>query len=159
MSAVAAGPTSCGSPSSQGLSTWWPRPFRLSQTQLTFEGNLMPFHGEAAHTTTEGEIWMRQFTQEQKAERFDLGRQFMSELLDSVETLTGVADEYGAQTLADLMYLHGAILADGFIDVYPYRSAVTQVIESLPSASTWTQFVQLDEQVTDDSRSYGPHHR
>jgi len=117
------------------------------------------FHGEAAHSTTEGEIWMKQFTQEQKAERFDLGRQFMSELLDSVETLTGVADEYGAQTLADLMYLHSAILADGFIDVYPQGSAVTLVIESLPSASTWKQFVQLDEQVTDDSRSYGPHHR
>lgn len=102
---------------------------------------------------------MKQFTQEQKAERFDLGRQFMSELLDSVETLTGVADEYGAQTLADLMYLHGAILADGFIDVSPQGSAVTLVIESLPCASTWKQFVQLDELVTDDSRSYGPHHR
>lgn len=102
---------------------------------------------------------MKQFTQEQKAERFDLGRQFMSELLDSVETLTGVADEYGAQTLADLMYLHGAILADGFIDVSPQGSAVTLVIESLPSAEIWKQFVQLDEQVTDDSRSHGPHHR
>lgn len=102
---------------------------------------------------------MKQFTQEQKAERFDLGRQFMSELLDSVETLTGVGDEYGVQTLADLMYLHVAILADGFIDVYPHRSGVTQVIQSLPSASIWKQFVQLDEQVTDDSRSYGPHHR
>jgi len=138
---------------------WWPRLLRLSQTQPTFRGNLTLFHGEAAHSTTEGETWMKQFTQEQKAERFDLGRQFMSELLDSVETLTGVADEYGAQTLADLMYLHGAILADGFIDVYPYRTSVTHVIESLPCASTWKQFIQLDEQVTDDSRSYGPHHR
>jgi hypothetical protein len=159
MSAVAAGPTCCGYASSQGLSTWWPRPFRLGRTQLTFEGNLMPFHGEAAHTTTEGEIWMKQLTQEQKAERFDLGRQFMSELLDSVETLKGVADEYGAQTLADLMYLHGAILADGFIDVFPQGSAVTLVIESLPSASAWKQFVQLEELATDDNRSYGPHHR
>ena len=102
---------------------------------------------------------MKHFTQEQKAERFDLGRQFMSELLDSVETLTGVGDEYGTQTLADLMYLHGAILSDGFIEVYPQGSAVTLVIESLPSASTWKQFVQVDELATDDSRSYGPHHR
>lgn len=102
---------------------------------------------------------MKQLTQEQKAERFDLGRQFMSELLDSVETLKGVADEYGAQTLADLMYLHGAILADGFIDVFPQGSAVTLVIESLPSASAWKQFVQLEELATDDNRSYGPHHR
>lgn len=55
--------------------------------------------------------------------------------------------------------LHSAILADGFIDEYPQRSAVSLLIESLPSASTWQQFVKQDEFETDDSRSFGPHHR
>ena len=50
------------------------------------------------------------FTQEQKAAAADDAVLFMRELLGSVDTLTGIAEEHGPRTLADLMYLHASIL-------------------------------------------------
>lgn len=93
-------------------------------------------------------------------------RQFMEELLDSVETLTGIADLYGARTLADLMYLHSAVVSGGFIDYYPGESCVLDVIKPLPSGDQWVQYVKVEHlssaetpEVTakdiDAARSYG----
>jgi len=42
MSAVAAGPTSWGSPSRQVVPAWWPSSVRLGQTQPSFKGNSLP---------------------------------------------------------------------------------------------------------------------
>ena len=58
---------------------------------------------------------------------------FMQELLDSVETLSGIAEQHGARTLADLMYLQIAILSGGFIDHYPGESKVLEIASGLPS--------------------------
>lgn len=71
-------------------------------------------------------------------------KQFMQELLDSVETLTGIADMYGTRTLADLMYLHSAIANGGFIDYYPGESCVLDVIKPLPSGEQWVQYVKVE---------------
>lgn len=70
---------------------------------------------------------------------------FMGELLDSVETLTGIADEHGARTLADLMYLQEAILEDGFIDYDPDDSKVLELVQGLPSGEQWIQFIRHEE--------------
>lgn len=70
---------------------------------------------------------------------------FMGELLDSVETLTGIADEHGAQTLADLMYLQEAILEDGFIDNHPDESKVLEIVQGLPSGEQWAHFIRQGE--------------
>lgn len=69
---------------------------------------------------------------------------FMQELLDSVETLAGIADEHGARTLADLMYLQAAIIGGGFIDHHFPASAVTELASSLPSGERWVTFIKKD---------------
>lgn len=78
-------------------------------------------------------------------------RRFMAELLDSVESLTAVAEEHGPRTLADLFYLHAAIGSGGFVDFYPGESRLVEMVEGLPSAAEWLQFIKqesrLDESV------------
>jgi len=69
---------------------------------------------------------------------------FMTELLDYCETLTGIADEHGARTLADLMYLQNAILNDTFIDNYPGESKVMQIAKALPSGKKWVKFIKTE---------------
>lgn len=69
---------------------------------------------------------------------------FMQELLDSVETLTGIADEHGARTLADLMYLQLAIMKGSFIDHYPDESKVKDIAHNLPSGDQWVKFIKVE---------------
>lgn len=75
---------------------------------------------------------------------------FMQELLDSVETLGGIADEHGARTLADLMYLQNAILSGGFIDHYPGESKVLEIASALPSGEQWAKFIKVEYMLSSD---------
>ena len=78
-----------------------------------------------------------------KEQRARAASLFMQELLDSVETLSGIAEEHGSRTLADLFYLHSAILENGFIDLIEgYNSKVLDIAKSLPSGSDWAKFIQ-----------------
>lgn len=70
---------------------------------------------------------------------------FFDELLDSVETLTGIADEHGARTLSDLIYLQNAIMKNGFVDHYPGESKVLEIASALPSGDRWAQFVKVEQ--------------
>lgn len=72
-------------------------------------------------------------------------QQFYAELLDSVETLSGIADQHGSRTLADLMYLQNAIASGGFIDHYPGESSVGEVVKQLPSADRWMKYLSVQE--------------
>ena len=67
---------------------------------------------------------------------------FFQELLDSSETLTGIAVEYGSRTLADLMYLQNAILVGGVIDCYSDESKVLEIVSALPSGEQWSKFIK-----------------
>jgi hypothetical protein len=67
----------------------------------------------------------------------------MNELLDSAETLTGIAEEHGPRTLADLMYLHSAVVSGGFIDHWESESQALQIVPALPSGTRWAAFVQV----------------
>lgn len=69
---------------------------------------------------------------------------FFQELLDSVETLTGIAVEHGSRTLADLMYLQNAILSGGFIDHYPDESKVLEIVSAMPSGDQWSKFIKVE---------------
>lgn len=72
-----------------------------------------------------------------------LAAQFMTELLDGHETLTGIAEYQGIHTLADCMYLLSAIMKGTSITVeHPSDSLVAQVVKSLPSADLWIRYVQ-----------------
>ena len=68
----------------------------------------------------------------------------MRELLDSVETLTGIANEHGARSLADLMFLQQAILSGGFIDHYADESKVLEIAQGLPSGEQWVKFIKVE---------------
>lgn len=69
-------------------------------------------------------------------------KQFFNELLDSVETLSAVADQFGPRTLADLMYLQNAITKGTFIDHYQGESSLIEVVKGLRSADRWLAYVQ-----------------
>ena len=68
---------------------------------------------------------------------------YFQELTDSVESLTGIAEEHGARTLTDLMFLENAILSGGFIDHYPDESKVLEIASALPSGDQWSKFIQV----------------
>lgn len=87
---------------------------------------------------------------EQKAQRADDATLFMSELLDSVETLGGIADEHGNRTLADLMHLQAAILDNGFIENFPMESNVAEIAAALPSGAKWVGFISNDLELQRD---------
>lgn len=77
-------------------------------------------------------------------ESTELALQFMDELIDSVESLTVIAEVHGARTLADLMYLQQAILNKGFIDHYPEESFVLDIAKRLPSGAIWSRYVKTE---------------
>lgn len=82
---------------------------------------------------------------------FDAAKRFFAELLDSVETLGGIGEVYGADTLAELMYLHRAILEGSRVDIDPDSGTATLgIIEGLPSYGNWIKFVKtpFDEDET-----------
>jgi len=68
---------------------------------------------------------------------------FFTELLDSCESIQGIAEEFGQRTLADLMYLQNAILTAGQIDVWPGETRVCEVIQKLPSSGLWLTYTKL----------------
>lgn len=82
--------------------------------------------------------------------RRDEAIQFMRELLDSTETLLGISEQYGPRTLADLMYLHSAIVSGGYIDFLPGESAVLELVQQLPSAACWVQFIKTEDVPSQD---------
>ena len=83
-------------------------------------------------------------TIERKAAAADDAILFMRELLDSVETLDGIAQSYGTRTLSDLVYLQSAILKGGFVDHYPEESAVMHIAGALPSGERWVGFIKTE---------------
>jgi hypothetical protein len=87
--------------------------------------------------------------EERKAQGHERARLFMQELLDSVETLSGIAEQHGARTLADLMYLQNAILSGGFIDHYPGDSKVLEIASGLPSGGQWSKFIAVEYLVSE----------
>ena len=83
-------------------------------------------------------------TVERRAKAGEDAKLFMQELLDSVETLSGIADTDGARTLADLMFLQQAVLSGGFIDHCTGESNVLEIAGRLPSGTQWTQYIQVN---------------
>lgn len=74
-----------------------------------------------------------------------LARRFMNEVLESVETVAGITETHGVQTLVDLMYLQNAIISNTHIDDTGY-SKVTEILKSLPSAKAWMSYVRIQPQ-------------
>lgn len=65
---------------------------------------------------------------------------FMKELTDSVESIGGIQEQYGNETLVDLIYLQWAIMTNSRIDKAP-GSHVMDIVRTLPSGEKWAEFV------------------
>lgn len=87
-----------------------------------------------------------QRTEAQRHADCDGAKLFFIELLASVETLDGIADEHGIRTLTDLMYLQQAILNGEAIEVWPGETAVAKVLQTLPSADRWLKYTDLSDE-------------
>jgi hypothetical protein len=72
-------------------------------------------------------------------------KQFHAELLDSVETLTGIAEQHGALALANVVYLQTAILKGGEIELTRDEAENFAFVRDLPSGSRWWRSVKLIE--------------
>ena len=84
------------------------------------------------------------------AQRQARSAQFMTELLDHHETLTGIGEQHGMHTLADCMYLLSAIQKGTSISVeYPSESQVADIVKALPSGSLWMTYVHEVHEVTE----------
>jgi len=78
-----------------------------------------------------------------RAGRVFRAARFFRELLDSVETLSGIAEEYGSDVLATLMYLQSEIVkGDGGIEV-SHDSPVIKLVGALPSAHEWQEYIEV----------------
>jgi len=69
---------------------------------------------------------------------------YFQELLDSVETLSGIADKQGTRMLADLFYLQNVILKGGFIEHQAGESKVLEMARLLPSGEQWSTFIKVN---------------
>lgn len=70
-------------------------------------------------------------------------RLFFTELEEHVDALDDIANKYGPRTLAALMYLQNAIASGGTIDHYLGECPVLEVLELMPSAERWKQYVDV----------------
>lgn len=81
---------------------------------------------------------------ERRAAGAEKALQFFSELLDSVETLGGIAEQHNTRTLADLMFLQQAITTHGYIDHFPGESKVFDIVSALPSGQQWLKYIRTE---------------
>jgi hypothetical protein len=72
-------------------------------------------------------------------------KRFHAELLDAVETLTGIADQHGALALANVVYLQAAILKGGVIELTREEAENFAFVRDLPSGGRWWQSVKVSE--------------
>ena len=68
-------------------------------------------------------------------------KQFHAELLDGVETLTGISEEHGAGALAHVVYLQMAILKGTSIELSSQEARSLAFIRRLPSGERWWKHV------------------
>lgn len=70
--------------------------------------------------------------------------QFISELLDACGSLNEIADRHGSRTLADVLYLHHAILTEGYIQWFRDDSRINELVAGLPSADRWKAYIDTE---------------
>jgi hypothetical protein len=70
---------------------------------------------------------------------------FHDELLQSVETLTGIAEQHGVIALANVNYLQTAILRGSNIELSSSDEEQIEMLRSLPSGEQWLKHVTIVE--------------
>lgn len=75
-----------------------------------------------------------------------LAYRFLSELTTQYETIGGIAEQYGAAVLADMIWLTYSLMEDEegkFIEVFDDK--LIQVIEALPSSEDYMRYIHRVE--------------
>ena len=67
---------------------------------------------------------------------------FTRELLDSVETLGDIAEQFGNEGLVTLLYLQAAILNGSFVEMDTRHAELVAFLKTLPSAGKWMKHVR-----------------
>ncbi|WP_250537072.1 hypothetical protein [Caballeronia sp. AZ10_KS36] len=70
-------------------------------------------------------------------------KQFHTELLDAVETLTGIAEQHGTVALANVVYLQAAILKGSIIELTREEAEAFAFVRNLPSGGRWWTRVKV----------------
>ncbi|WP_277184445.1 hypothetical protein [Caballeronia sp. BR00000012568055] len=70
-------------------------------------------------------------------------KQFHAELIDAVETLTGIGEQHGVLALANILYLHMALLNDTFIELSVEDAQSLAFVRALPSGARWWARVKV----------------
>lgn len=66
---------------------------------------------------------------------------FFQELMDSFETVGGVADQFGQPVLPQLLYLQNAILTHSHVDLWEdVDDGLRKAVARLPSAAEWFSY-------------------
>lgn len=89
---------------------------------------------------------------------YDRAARFLDELLESVETLSAIAEEHGPVVLANMLYLHSAIMKGTWIDTDSAEAdsqATLDIVGALPSATEWLKFTRDTEQSVPGPRARG----
>jgi len=68
---------------------------------------------------------------------------FSRELLDAVESLGALAEQFGNEALVTLFYLQSAILNDTYVELDARNADLADLVQTLPSAADWMKHVQL----------------
>jgi hypothetical protein len=72
-------------------------------------------------------------------------RQFHTELLDAVETLTSIGEQHGPLALAHIIYLQMAILNGTSIEMSTDEAEALGLVRGLPSGDRWWKHVEVIE--------------
>jgi hypothetical protein len=83
----------------------------------------------------------QEFNTMNQQKQYALAAQFIGIVIASTETLGGVADQYGPQTLADVIYLQAAIADNEFIDEIG-ESQIMDFIKTLPYSTLWLSYIR-----------------
>jgi len=68
---------------------------------------------------------------------------FFAELLDAIESLSAIAEQHGASTLAQFMYLQSAVLKGTHIEIYPREAESLDFLKALPSGERWWKHISI----------------
>jgi hypothetical protein len=83
-------------------------------------------------------------TAEHKAHVAQTAIAFYEEVLGVTETIYGIAETHGVETLSDVFYLQAAILKESCIEHLPCgKSRIQDFVKALPSVDLWLKYIKL----------------
>lgn len=105
--------------------------------------------GEALHTVEDGAVSQVDADDKEPENIPDnLGAKLFSEILDQVEAVAGIGEQYGMATLVDLMYLLQVLAkhkpgGKGFIEQI-FDSRIVEFLKTLPNGDVYLEFVSTE---------------